>query len=191
MTVNEAKKILEMSTDTIRKINDDRSEYINKDYVLKVLDMIEETPHLDYPDIPSFPWNPMNPGVTYDGKGQWVWRKISTGTGDNAPGEWHLVYEKEPDPYTPYCNDLNSTGNKPMTPDIHVTCDDSVKFANIDSSMYHNDGTVTTLSSSDKTVDVSPKRTDYIDDFESTTSKDLNVKRTDYIDDFKSGTSVV
>lgn len=186
MTITEAKKIIELCADAVKKTDgEDAKVYVNKEYVLQILDMVDENPHLDWPDIPSFPWNPMSPGVTYT-DGHWVWRKISTGTGDDAPGEWHLVYEKGPDPYTPWCNDPNSTSRQPWQPEVHVTCDDTIKFTKYsnDSSMYKDNGVTTTLSSSDKTVDVSPKRTDYIDDFESTATSDLKVKRTDFIEDF-------
>ena len=128
MTITEAKKIIEMCADAVKKGDGDEAKiYVNKEYVLSILDMVEIFPRLDYPDIPSFPWNPMNPGVTYT-DGHWVWRKLSTGTGDDAPGEWHLVYEKGPDPYTPWCGDISGTGHQPWQPDVHVSCDDTVKF---------------------------------------------------------------
>lgn len=166
MTITEAKKIIELCADAVKKTDgEDAKVYVNKEYVLQILDMVEEPapiiwPEPDYP----YPWHPTNPGVTYT-DGHWVWKKISTGTGDDAPGNWHLVYEKGPDPYTPYCDDFNTTGHQPVTPNVHVTCDDT-KYTSSDSSMYKDTGTITTaMNSKETTVDVSPKRTDFIDDF--------------------------
>lgn len=169
MTITEAKKIIELCADAVTKTTGEETKvYVNKEYILQILDMVEQVPSVpSYPDVPSFPWNPINPGVTYT-DGHWVWKKISTGTGDDAPGNWHLVYEKGPDPYTPYCDDFNTTGHQPMTPNIHVSCDDTVKYkySSSDSSMYKDTGTITTtMNSKETTVDASPKRTDFIDDF--------------------------
>lgn len=130
MTITEAKKIIEMCADAVKKGDGDEAKiYVNKEYVLSILDMVEIFPRLDYPDIPSFPWNPMNPEVTYRGQGQWVWRKVSTGTGDDTPGTWQLIYEKNPDPNTPWCGDISGTGYNPHQNDISVSCDDFKKYA--------------------------------------------------------------
>jgi len=129
MTITEAKKIIEMCVDAVTKtIGEETKVYVNKDYILQILDMVETPVGPSWPDIPSFPWNPMNPGVTYT-DGQWVWRKLSTGTGENDPGEWHLIYEKGPDPNTPWCGDINGTGYNPHQNDISVSCDDFTKYA--------------------------------------------------------------
>ena len=143
MTITEAKKIIEMCADAVRKTDgDDAKIYVNKEYVLSILDMVEEPAPITWPDYP-YPWNPMQPGVTYKDSDHWVWKKVSTGTGDNDLGEWHLFYEKGLDPYTPYCGDINSTGQNP-TPEIHVTAADLSKAAYHDTSMNPNDGTITT-----------------------------------------------
>ena len=143
MTITEAKKIIEMCADAVRKTDgDDAKIYVNKEYVLSILDMVEESAPITWPDYP-YPWNPTQPGITYKDSDHWVWKKVSTGTGDNDPGEWHLFYEKGPDPYTPYCGDMNSTGQNP-TPEVHVTA---------------------STPNTETPVDVSPKRTDFIEDF--------------------------
>ena len=154
MTITEAKKIIEMCADAVKKGDgDDAKIYVNKEYVLQILDMVEIFPRLDYPDIPSFPWNPTQPWITHT-DGQWVWKKVSTGTGDDAPGEWHLFYEKGPDPYTPYCDDPNSTGYRPGQPDVHVICDDTVKFtkyANVNTSAENTSNVTITNDSTTPT----------------------------------------
>ena len=166
MTILEAKKIIELCVDAVKKTDgEDAKVYVNKEYVLQILDMVEETPHLGWPDIPSFPWNPCNPLVTYKDN-HWVWKKVSTGTGDDAPGEWHLFYEKSPDPYTPYCDDPNSTGYRPGQPEVHVTCDSIAKHASMHTSTCKPDGTTTITNNSEAPVDASPKRTDFIEDFQ-------------------------
>lgn len=40
MTINEAVKVIEMCTDTVKRIGDDNRIYINRDYVISVLNMV-------------------------------------------------------------------------------------------------------------------------------------------------------
>ena len=127
MTKDEAKKILQLATDTIT--NGDKI-YIDRSYVLAILDMIDTTPlelqpGTDKGNSPVWPpvWPPTQPQV---------WYGDDSGAGfEKVP--WWVWFKNQ---YDFTCNG-GSTGSKPGDP---------------------------------TTVDMSIKRTDYINDFEPSTN---------------------
>ena len=108
MTIEEAKKIINMCADAVKKGDgEDAKIYVNKEYVLSILDMVEPQtiyPYPDYPgtNIPSYPWNPNSPGTTWTDKFIY-YKKTTDGTGDDAPGKWVPCRESPTNPLTPYC----------------------------------------------------------------------------------------
>ena len=143
MTIEEAKKIIEMCADAVKKGDgEDAKIYVNKEYVLSILDMVERTPQITWPDDPyPYPWyptqpgpyNPLDPGVTW--KDRFIYKKTTDGTGDDAPGKW-VPTPEPPKPWEPWCN---TTGQPPAEPDIHV-------FATHDTSMNDNDSVTTGIN---------------------------------------------
>lgn len=123
MTIEEAKKIIEMCADAVKKTDgDDAKIYVNKEYVLSVLDMVETAPSGFQPGIepittPS--WPPTWPQVWY--------KTDNDGPSDPGPGfekvPWWVWY-KNGNEFT-----CNSTGSKPQYPDIVMTSSDLTKFA--------------------------------------------------------------
>ena len=125
MTIEEAKKIIEMSTDIIESKD---KLYVNKDFIFKIMDMITLPPNVTCPrDNINFPIN--EPAVSPNWPPTWpqVWYKDDLGKKKKKVPWW--VWYKSPYDFT--CNG-GSTGSKPDDP---------------------------------TTVDMSIKRTDYIDDF--------------------------
>lgn len=149
MTITEAKKIIDMCIDAVKKTDgDDVKIYVNKEYVLSILDMVEEPAPITWPepDYP-YPWYPTNPGIIYKDSNHWVWKKVSTGTGDDAPGKWVPAIEPGPDPYSPYCD--NSSGSKPSDPPVFVTAETPSEAATVDNSTYKKEGVITTARNSE------------------------------------------
>ena len=110
MTIEEAKKIIDMCADAVKKGDgEDAKIYVNKEYVLSILDMVERTPQITWPDDPyPYPWyptqpwtHPTDPGVTW--KDRFIYKKTTDGTGDDAPGKWIPCRESPANPLTPYC----------------------------------------------------------------------------------------
>ena len=149
MTITEAKKIIEMCADAIKKDND--KIYVNKEYVLQILDMVETVPSGFQPGIEPITtpvWPPTWPQV---------WYKDSTGEPEKpeSPGPgfekvpWWVWYKN---PFGDFTCDINSSGSKPQDANVVVTSegghvDDATRYANMDSSMYRDTGVSTTLHS--------------------------------------------
>lgn len=129
MTVLEAKKIIEMCADAVKKTDgDDTKIYVNKEYVLQILDMVE-------------PYTPILPnchGNNDDLNKTWptipptwpqVWYKNDTDAPDPGPGyekvPWWVWYKNG---YEFTCGP-NSTASKPQDADIVMTFADRHKFA--------------------------------------------------------------
>ena len=139
MTITEAKKIIEMCADAVKKGDGEEAKiYVNKEYVMSILDMVDDykvQPGIDPITTPV--WPPTWPQVWYkDGtapekeKAPWWWDERGFTCGPN------------------------STGSKPSDADIVVTSGSSPAD---EIQRFRENNT--------KPVDVSPKRTDYIDDW--------------------------
>jgi hypothetical protein len=118
MTITEAKKIIEMCADAVKKGDgDDAKIYVNKEYVLSILDMVESVPSGFQPGIEPITtpvWPPTWPQV---------WYKDSTGEPESpGPGfekvPWWVWYKN---PMGDFTCDSNSTGSKPQDADVVVT----------------------------------------------------------------------
>ena len=130
MNIEEAKKVIEMCADAVKKGDgEDAKIYVNKEYVLSILDMVERAPQITGPDDPyPYPWYPTQPGQpgTYpvDPMG-WppgypqVWYKDHT-DGSNPDFEkvpWWVWYKD----YNQFTCDATSTGSKPTDADVVMT----------------------------------------------------------------------
>ena len=132
MTITEAKKIIEMCADAVKKGDgDDAKIYVNKEYVLQILDMVESVPSGFQPGIEPITtpvWPPTWPQVWYkDGTGE----PESPGPGfEKVP--WWVWYKN---PLGDFTCDSNSTGSKPKDADIVVTTagDNLTRFAEVHS----------------------------------------------------------
>ena len=121
MTVLEAKKIIDMCTD-IDTMNG--KPYVNKEFVLNILEMIDE----DYKTQPGV--EPIiAPTPTLPPTWPQVWYKNDTDAPDPGPG-----YEKVPwwvwykNPLGEFTCDSNSTASKPQDANIVTTSADLTKF---------------------------------------------------------------
>lgn len=178
MTITEAKKIIEMCADAVKKGDgDDAKIYVNKEYVLSILDMVESVPSGFQPGIEPITtpvWPPTWPQVWYkDGTGE----PESPGPGfEKVP--WWVWYKN---PLGDFTCDATSSGSKPQDADVVVTSagtTDPLKntaqpgmFANITDKDMQAPLTDElkrfreNQAKNTKTFDASPKRTDYIDDW--------------------------
>lgn len=139
MTIEEAKKIIEMCADAVKKGDgDDAKIYVNKEYVLQILDMVESS-NGGITTIPTYPGTCPCPGNDEINKAYpawpptWpqVWYKTSPdGPSDPGPGfekvPWWVWYKN---PMGDFTCDANSTGSKPQDADIVMTSADLHKFA--------------------------------------------------------------
>lgn len=111
MTISEAKKIIEMCADAVKKGDGEEAKvYVNKEYVLQILDMVD----------PSFVQP--TPSQIGTGTGEWPSNIREWHPDDFYPYGWPKIsYKTEPKSPTdiygnpvPYCgNDVNSTGSNP------------------------------------------------------------------------------
>lgn len=177
MTITEAKKIIEMCVDAVKKGDgDDAKIYVNKEYVLSILDMVESIPNTNLPDhqpwtYPTDPniWPPTWPQVWYGKDGT----EIPEGFEKVPWWVWHRDYNQ-------FTCDNTSTGSKPSDADVVMTSatTDPLKntakpgfFANITDKDMQAPLTDElkrfreNQAKNTKTFDASPKRTDYIDDW--------------------------
>lgn len=122
MTIEEAKKIIDMCADAVKKDND--KVYVSKDYVLQILDMVETVPSGFQPGIDPITtpvWPPTWPQVWY--------KTNEDGPADPGPGfekvPWWVWYKN---PLGDFTCDANSTGSKPQDADIVMTSADLSKF---------------------------------------------------------------
>ena len=134
MTITEAKKIIEMCADAVKKGDgDDAKIYVTKEYVLQILDMVE--PYTS--TLPNCPGNndDLNktwPITTPNWPPTWpqVWYKDGTGEPESpGPGfekvPWWVWYKN---PLGDFTCDANSTASKPQDADVVVTSADLSKF---------------------------------------------------------------
>ena len=125
MTITEAKKIIEMCADAVKKGDgDDAKIYVNKEYVLQILDMVEAVPSGFQPGIEPFTtpvWPPTWPQVWY--------KTNEDGPSDPGPGfekvPWWVWYKN---PMGDFTCDATSSGSKPQDADVVVTSTDLHKF---------------------------------------------------------------
>ena len=125
MTISEAKKIIEMCADAVKKGDgDDAKIYVNKEYVLQILDMVEAVPSGFQPGIEPFTtpvWPPTWPQVWY--------KTNEDGPSDPGPGfekvPWWVWYKN---PMGDFTCDATSSGSKPQDADVVMTSSDLHKF---------------------------------------------------------------
>ena len=186
MNIEEAKKVIEMCADAVKKGDgEDAKIYVNKEYVLSILDMVERAPQITGPDDPyPYPWYPTQPGTHPTNPDVWpptwpqVWYKDHT-DGSNPDFEkvpWWVWYKD----YNQFTCDATSTGSKPSDADVVMTSagtTDPLKntaqpgmFANITDDCKQAPLTdelqrFREYQNANKSVDRSAKRTDYIDDW--------------------------
>jgi len=155
MTISEAKKIIDMCEDITTKSDGSAKTYVNKEYVMQILDMVDIIPldlqpGTDKGNLPV--WPPTWPQV---------WYKNDSDTGfEKVP--WWVWYKGQ---YDFTCNGA-STGSKPDdNTTVAMTPENLTKFAESYSNPkdYKN-------TSIENSTDVSPKRTDFIDDFKPCTN---------------------
>lgn len=131
MTITEAKKIIEMCADAVKKGDgDDAKIYVNKEYVLQILDMVE--PYTS--TLPNCPGNNDDLNKIWPPTWPQVWYKDSPDVSDPGPGfekvPWWVWYKN---PLGDFTCDATSSGSKPQDADIVVTSADSTKFAEVHS----------------------------------------------------------
>lgn len=133
MTISEAKKIIEMCADAVKKGDgDDAKIYVNKEYVLQILDMVESNNSGIIP-MPTYPGND-EINKTYP---VWppTWPQVWYKTGPDGPSDPGPGFEKVPwwvwhkNPCGDFTCDSNSTGSKPQDPNVIVTSADPHTFA--------------------------------------------------------------
>ena len=129
MTITEAKKIIEMCADAVKKGDgDDAKIYVNKEYVLQILDMVESS-NGGITTIPTYPGTyPGNDEIRDKAYPAWpptwpqVWYKTSPdGPSDPGPGfekvPWWVWYKD----WNEVTCGPNSTGSKPQDANVVVT----------------------------------------------------------------------
>lgn len=135
MTISEAKKIIEMCADAVKKGDgDDAKIYVNKEYVLQILDMVESD-NDGIITIPTFPGTSPNNDEINKAYPAWpptwpqVWYKDDSSAPDPGPGfekvPWWVWYKN---PWGEVTCGPNSTGSKPQDADVVMTSSDLHKF---------------------------------------------------------------
>ena len=207
MTITEAKKIIEMCADAVKKGDgDDAKIYVNKEYVLQILYMVESNTG-GITTIPTCPGTCPGNDEINKAYPNWpptwpqVWYKDSTDEPESpGPGfekvPWWVWYRNG---YEFTC-DANSTGSKPQDADVVMTSADLTKFneAHANPEDYKN-VTISSESSEpthlfkEKFTTAGPIK-DELKRFRENQAKDTKTfdassKRTDYIDDWAGGST--
>lgn len=141
MTITEAKKIIEMCADAVKKGDgEDAKIYVNKEYVLQILDMVEST-NDGITTIPTYPGTCPGNDEINKAYPAWppTWPQVWYKDGTDAPESPGPGFEKVPwwvwykNPLGDFTCDATSSGSKPQDADVVVTSADPTKFAEVHS----------------------------------------------------------
>ena len=164
MTIEEAKKIIDMCVDAVKKGDgEDAKIYVNKEYVLSILDMVETPINIPGTNIPQ-----LDPATSPVWPPTWpqVWYKDHT-DGSNPDFEkvpWWVWYKD----YNQFTCDATSTGSKPTDADVVMTTAGTAdKSRQMPEELQRFRDSLNSNSAFAKApaFDASPKRTDCINDW--------------------------